>query len=304
MNEEIIWKIMDIYFKDNPQSLVKHHIESYDDFLDSDLSHIFKETNPLKLDLDYNEKTKTFESSAKIYFGGKDGTKIYYGKPIIYDGNDNIHYMFPNEARLRNMTYAIPIYCDLEIDIVRFLNNTDTDATKVDNDHYKIILSEDDITVSKQKELIENIRETINENGIQTFKLRPIRKFICNLPIMVQSKYCILRGLPREARYALGECKNDYGGYFIIDGKEKTIVSQEKFGDNMLYIKKIDPTTTDNDYLYSAEIRSVSENVAKPVRTFSMKLVAPTSKFKNMNIVVFLPNMKKNPFLFLFYFEL
>jgi hypothetical protein len=41
INEEIIWKLMDIYFKDNPQSLVKHHIESYDDFLDSDLSHIF-----------------------------------------------------------------------------------------------------------------------------------------------------------------------------------------------------------------------------------------------------------------------
>ena len=296
ITDEIIWKMMDIYFRDNPQSLVKHHIESYDDFLDNDLSHIFKETNPLKLDLDYNETTKTFESSARIYFGGKNGTKIFYGKPIIYDGNDNIHYMFPNEARLRNMTYAIPIYCDLEIDIIRILSDTNTDATKVDKDHYKIILSEEDMTPSKNKELIENIRESITENNKQTFKLKPIRKFICNLPIMVQSKYCILRGLPREAIYALGECKNDFGGYFIIDGKEKTIVSQEKFGDNMLYVKKIDPkNVNENNYLYSAEIRSVSENVAKPVRTFSIKLVAPTSKSTNLNIVVFLPNMKKKP---------
>ena len=296
IEEDVIWKLIDIYFRDNPQSLVKHHIESYDDFLDYDLSHIFKETNPLKLDLDYDENTKTFLSSAKIYFGGKDGKNIFYGKPIIYDGNDNIHYMFPNEARLRNMTYAIPIYCDIEIDVVRFLDDTDTDATKVDKDHFKIILSEDDITPSKNKELIEHIRETITENNKQTFKMRPIRKFICNLPIMVQSKYCILRGLPREAIYAFGECKNDFGGYFIIDGKEKTVVSQEKFGDNMLYIKKIDPKkVTENKFLYSAEIRSVSENVAKPVRTFSMKLVAPTSKYTNLNIVVFLPNMKKKP---------
>ena len=294
--EDTIWKIIDIYFRDNPQCLVKHHIESYDDFLDYDLSQIFKETNPLKLDLDYDENTKTFQSSARIYFGGKSGKLIYFGKPIIYDDHDNIHYMFPNEARLRNMTYAIPIYCDLEVDVVRILNDIDTDATDVDKQHYKIIVSEEDKTPSMKKELIDNIRETITENNKQTFKIRPIRKFICNLPIMVQSKYCILRGLPRESRYALGECKNDFGGYFIISGKEKTIISQEKFGDNMLYIRKIDPNNiTDNNYLYSAEIRSVSENVAKPIRTFSMKLVAPTSKYTNLNIIVFLPNMKKKP---------
>ena len=57
-----------------------------------------------------------------------DGSKIYYGKPIIYDGNssvevaeekksDNyIHYMMPNEARLRNMTYSFPIHYDVDID--------------------------------------------------------------------------------------------------------------------------------------------------------------------------------------------
>lgn len=63
----------------------------------------------------------------------------------------------------------------------------------------------------------------------------------------------------------MGECRNDIGGYFIIDGKEKTVICQEKFGDNMLYIRK-----ASNDqaaYTYSAEIRSVSENVSKPVRT-------------------------------------
>ena len=294
--EDTIWKIIDIYFRDNPQALVKHHIESYDDFLDYDLSQIFKETNPLKLDLDYNDTTKTFQSSARIFFGGKTGKQIYFGKPIIYDDHDNIHYMFPNEARLRNMTYAIPIYCDLEIDVVRILNDVDNDGTNVDKQHYKIIVSEEDKTPSITTDLIENIRKTIIDENKQIFKLRPIRKFICNLPIMVQSKYCILRGLPRESRYALGECKNDFGGYFIIDGKEKTIISQEKFGDNMLYIRKIDPkNVTENNYLYSAEIRSVSENVAKPIRTFSMKLVAPTSKYMNLNLIVFLPNMKKKP---------
>ena len=291
--DDAIWKLIDIYFRDNPQCLVKHHIESYDDFLDYDLSRIFKETNPLKLDLDYNENTKSFQSSARIHFGGKDGKKIHFGKPIIYDDNDNIHYMFPNEARLRNMTYSIPIYCDLEIDIIRVLTDLDN-ATNVNKNHYKYNIAPEDITPSIKSELISNIQSTISSNNIQTFKLEPIRMFICNLPIMVQSKYCILRGLPRESRYALGECRNDVGGYFIIDGKEKTIVSQEKFGDNMLYVRKIDSNNiSENKYLFSAEIRSVSENVAKPIRTFSMKLVAPTSKYTNLNIIVFLPDMKK-----------
>jgi len=293
ISEEVIWKMIDIYFRDNPQGLVRHHIDSYNDFLDYDLSTIFKETNPLKLDLEYDKNKNIFLSSASIYFAGKTGKKIYYGKPIIYDSKDNIHYMFPNEARLRNMTYALPIYVDLEIEITRYLTNLD-DATFVDDQGYRIVLSAEDKTANKMRELVTNIRATLSENNKQTFKMRPIRKFICKLPIMVQSKYCILNGLPRESRFSLGECKNDLGGYFIIDGKEKTVISQEKFGDNMLYIKKSDPKSVkDQNYLFSAVIRSVSENVAKPVRTLSVKIVAPSSEYTNHNIVVNIPNVRK-----------
>ena len=293
ISDEIIWKMIDVYFRDNPQGLVRHHIDSYNDFLDYDLSTIFKETNPLKLDLEYDKKKNLFLSSAKIYFGGVSGQRVFYGKPIIYDSKDNIHYMLPNEARLRNMTYALPIYVELEIEITRYLSNLE-DATPVDEHGVKIVLTSEDKTPNKKKELVANILATIDENNMQTFKMEPIRKYICKLPIMVQSKYCILHGLPRESRYSLGECKNDVGAYFIIDGKEKTVVSQEKFGDNMLYIKKSDQkTVNDQDYLYSAEIRSVSENVAKPVRTLSVRIVAPNTKYTNLNIVVNIPNVRK-----------
>ena len=47
-----------------------------------------------------------------------------------------------------------------------------------------------------------------------------------------------LSGLSKEARFNMGECRNDPGGYFIIDGNEKAIVSQEGRGDNLLYILK------------------------------------------------------------------
>lgn len=32
MESTVLWKIIDSYFRDNPQNLVQHHIESYDDF--------------------------------------------------------------------------------------------------------------------------------------------------------------------------------------------------------------------------------------------------------------------------------
>jgi DNA-directed RNA polymerase II subunit RPB2 len=44
---------------------------------------------------------------------------------------------------------------------------------------------------------------------------------------MLQSDLCILNGLDKQVRFEMGECKNDNGGYFIIDGKE-----------NVLYAKK------------------------------------------------------------------
>jgi DNA-directed RNA polymerase II subunit RPB2 len=88
----------------------------------------------------------------------------------------------------------------------------------------------------------------------------------------------------------MGECKNDYGGYFIIDGKEKTIISQEKFADNMIYIRK---NKSDNIYSYSAEIRSVSEDASKPIRTTAVKIVAPSTILSNNQIVVAVPNVRK-----------
>ena len=43
MDNATIWKIIDTYFHDNPQALVNHHIDSYDDFYKNGIYQIFKE---------------------------------------------------------------------------------------------------------------------------------------------------------------------------------------------------------------------------------------------------------------------
>ena len=246
--ENISWKLIDKYFKDNPNCLVAHHLESFNDFFKSGIKRIFHENNPIRFIEREDENDSGKRNECLLYLGGKEGNEIYYGKPVIYDDN-NAHYMFPNDARLRNMTYGITIHYDVDVDFVYYIG----DEKKTHN-----------MTINKV--------------------------YLGRFPIMLQSDLCILNGMSREVRFNAGECRNDYGGYFIIDGKEKIVIPQEKFADNMLYIREYGE---DDIYSYSAEIRSVSEDSSKPIRTSSVKIVAPSPSYSNNQIVVAVPNVKK-----------
>jgi DNA-directed RNA polymerase II subunit RPB2 len=247
--DQITWSIIDKYFEDNPDFISKHHLSSYNDFIHNGIPRIFRENNPIKIMKEQDTKTKEFSLQCKLYMGGKDGTKIYYGKPIIYDEDDRKHYMFPNEARLRNMTYAFSVHYDVDVEF-----------------------------------MIQNEDGTFEESTITLEK-----QYLGRFPIMLFSDMCILQELSSEARFNLGECRNDPGGYFIIDGKEKAIVSQEKFANNMLNLKD----KVNDIYSHAAEIRTASEDPSKPVRTLSVRMVAPMPSLKNGQIVVNVPNVRK-----------
>ena len=45
--EQLSWKIIDKYCKDNPDFLVQHHLDSYNDFFKNGIPRIFKEKNPI-----------------------------------------------------------------------------------------------------------------------------------------------------------------------------------------------------------------------------------------------------------------
>jgi DNA-directed RNA polymerase II subunit RPB2 len=247
--EDISWKLIDKYFKENPDNLVAHHLDSYNEFFKNGINRIFRENNPIR----FIERLEEGESADKrneclLYLGGRNGKNIYFGKPIIYDDN-NAHYMFPNDARLRNMTYGITIHYDVDVDFIYYVGDEKKEHSMVLN---KIYLG--------------------------------------RFPIMLQSDLCILKSLTKDVRFNMGECRNDYGGYFIIDGKEKVIISQEKFADNMLYIRK---NKDDDIYSHSAEIRSVSEDTSKAIRTTAIKIIAPSPSYTNNQIVVAVPNVRK-----------
>ena len=349
---QIAWNIIDKYFEDNPNALVRHHLDSFNDFYKNDIFRIFKEMNPITIMSKRDDATGEFMSKCYLYLGGKNGDLVYFAKPVIYDDKHS-HYMFPNEARLRNMSYSMAIHYDVEVVIQDTLapgelprafhggnqENTEAYANIVDpvqrhefssykggkiningepdmyDNYHKTMMGgeepehireygEDIKGGAKEKKLkikqaqklspaeIAKVREEMEKtvkNNIQTREFKLEKIYLGRFPIMVQSDFCILSGMPREIRYNFGECKNDVGGYFIIDGKEKTVVPQEKFGDNMLRVEK----SNGEPYIYLSEIKSVSENISKPIRTLRVGIVGPTTKYTNLNIVVDIPNVRK-----------
>lgn len=63
---------------------------------------------------------------------------------------------------------------------------------------------------------------------------------IANLPVMVRSKYCTLSLRKSMGDENKGECPYDPGCYFIVNGAEKVVISQERMCENrpLVFIKK------------------------------------------------------------------
>ena len=273
-----MWNIIGTHFKDNPAYLVQHHLGSYNRFFGQEISQVLRDNNPVKFverqifsneehtyGVQELETLNARRGQCLIYMGGKNGDRIYYGKPVLYnnatqtavDKDAGIQYMYPNDARLRNLTYGFTIHYDVEVETTYY------DVTQ---DYLPIVTT--------------RIYEKI---------------YMGRFPIMVQSNQCILAGMSREARFNFGECRNDFGGYFIINGKEKVIVSQEKMADNMVLVQKLTLSDT-NPYSYTCDIHSVSEDTSKPIRYMSVKMFAEEG-----HIVAFVPMAAKPVPLFILF---
>ena len=94
--------------------------------------------------------------------------------------------MFPQEARLRNFTYAGSMTVDLNIKY-----------TVRNGENYKNVLN--------YQKILKNIH-------------------IGKLPIMLRSDICVLNQYKHLNTNQTGECKMDPGGYFIINGSEKNLL--------------------------------------------------------------------------------
>ena len=234
------WDIIDTFFRDTDYYKSQHQIDSFDEFIFSDqngLRNIIKRENPFILFKGENKKKGSFAYEIRIFYGEtldeegvpmetiqeKDSPpkkieNIFVSSPAIY--NEQLMAMYPNEARLKNLTYQSSILCNIGI-------------------HY--------IFHNQDKTVVRNL-EKVN---------------IGSIPIMVHSKLCLLHKLDPIKLSDFGECPYDQGGYFIIKGKEKVILSQEKKVNNILYINK----SPEDNIILQGNIKSISDEGFQSSRT-------------------------------------
>ena len=173
-----------------------------------------------------------------------DISNIRVGKPLLIENNGCSKLMTPNMARVRNSTYISPITVDF--------NSI--------------------ITIQENGEIFELEKTTIKNI------------LFGKIPIMVNSKYCILNQKGGEE-----ECKYDVGGYFIINGNEKVIISQEKIANNLIQVYK-NPKNY-SKYSHICETRSLNENTFGIPKVASIKITNKNDIYSNQ-IRILLPHMK------------
>ena len=129
-----------------------------------------------------------------------------------------------------------------------------------------------------------NITETLYEEGEIVEKNVHTRTNIGRTPIMLKSDKCLLYNMTEDERIRVGECSNDPGGYFIIRGNERVLVSQLRANYNQPIVLKQKPG---EKYSYIAEIRSISEETGHSILLKAMIGV------DNRTIVISLPYIKE-----------
>jgi len=210
------------------KQLISHQIESFNQFIEVDIPEIIHMSNPIT---SYGSPeiplagprsalataTGLSTTAANALMGAAaDGVavlgkkvqheyevtlefeEISIRKPTIFENNGAIHPMMPNDARLRNLTYAAPL----------------------------------NVNVKVTTTFIDHTRNSIRESNVRIFPNVHLGK----IPVMVGSKYCLLHDQKHVHPSKLGECAEDVGGYFIIQGGERAMISMERMSENRPFV--------------------------------------------------------------------
>ena len=254
--------VLDLFFNQaDGKQIISHQIESFNDFLEIQVPYIIQGANPIVVRgspetplagprsalasatglsttaanslIGHENDAYTHTKANFEYEVRMEFENICIRKPTIFENNGSIQPMMPNDARLRNLTYTAPLYVDVKI-YTSFIDN--------------------------------------KNNGIVQTKQRMFPNVhLGKIPVMVGSKYCLLQDQkyihPRE----LGECGEDPGGYFIVQGGERVIISQERMSENRPFVLRNNRNATKE--IEVVEVKAIGPNHEQVPKSNTVKIV-------------------------------
>ncbi len=244
-----VWQIIETYFRDNPNYKSQHQVDSFNEFIHSKtngIEYIIKRENPQII---YKEAIDADKGKYRYQIN------LYYGETLNEDGSindkiiDNLFISSPTVYTDGNSSYMYP-------NIARLNGYTYASC------------------------IYCNIGVIFRDNETDETTIKNFEKVNIGLmPIMVKSKLCVLNGLDSIRLSELGECPYDQGGYFIIKGKEKIVLSQEKKINNILYINSQNDEITP----IQAVLKSISKEGFQSSRTNAISFNRQIVNYKPSN---------------------
>ncbi len=266
--------ILEKYFQQaDGKQIIAHQIESFNHFMDIDIPEIIMQVNPLVIRGSPEtplsgprsalaSATGLSTSAANALMGRSQtigvpvppppltndagGPKPQHEyevalifenptlrKPTIFENNGAILPMMPNDARLRSLTYASPLFVDVRVKTT-FINNTKGGER------------------ATRERLFPNVH-------------------LGKIPVMVGSKYCLLNDQKHVHPTLLGECAEDLGGYFIITGGERVIISQERMSENRPFVFRNNKITSKD--VEVIDVKSIGPDNDQVPKTNSVKIM-------------------------------
>jgi len=128
--DENIKTLLDAYFSSGgnitaSHQLVRHQIESYNDFIDTKLRKIVAGYNPIIITNDFNEKINDYNQKISIYV-----EEPHFTKPIYKKQDGTQINMTPQMARYDNLTYSCDLYVNVRIVTNIYNQNENHNETK------------------------------------------------------------------------------------------------------------------------------------------------------------------------------
>ncbi|MFB6117365.1 DNA-directed RNA polymerase subunit B'' [Halosegnis sp.] len=161
--------------------LAEHHFRSFNAFLDRGMQRVVDEKETIDTDIGDKEG----QEPVRVDLGN-----VRVETPRVREADGSEELLYPQEARLRNITYSAPVF--MEMDIVR--------------------------GGDEEPEQVVDSAETK----------------IGRMPVMVGSDKCNIADFTDEELVEIGEDPADPGGYFIVNGSERVLMTSEDLAPNKI----------------------------------------------------------------------